>query len=498
MAQSNDKLFAADHPPSTTGFLAKVADFTYRRRRLTLGIWVVSLIVLIGAGGALAGKYKADYSTPGTDSKKAATLIEQRFPGTTGDTLDIVWKAPAGATSVEAEAQVNTLIANLHKQSGVGTVSLKSAEVSPDGKTAIVHIPLTKRSWDFQMADQTKLIDMIDNAGDKGVQIEGGGPVVSSGSGTPEGPAFIAALIILLIAFGSVIASGLPIVTALFGLVAGSMLTAMLAAIIPVPDWSPAVADLLAIGVGIDYALLVLTRFRDSLDVSGDTKAALSEALTTAGRSVLIAGSTVIIAVMGLFLTNLEYMRGVALATSICVLVVMVTALTLLPALLAMLGPRVNKWKLPGVKSAHERREQENDPDHVPLAARWSRGVQRRPWPLALAAVLVLLLIASPALGMNIGFPDASNNQTTDTSYKSYKLVEQGFGPGANGPFIVAVDLKNASADKKATLGTLESKLKATPHVTQVVPPILNSAGDAALVTIVPDASPQSRQRRKS
>jgi RND superfamily putative drug exporter len=269
----------------------------------------------------------------------------------------------------------------------------------------------------------------------------------------------------------------------------------MLASVVAIPNWSPAVADLLAIGVGIDYALLVMTRFRDALDRDDDVHAALTEAVTTAGRSVLVAGSTVIIAVMGLFLVGVEYMRGVALATTVCILVVMVTALTLLPALLAMLGPRVNKWKLPGVKSVHQRREQENDPNHLPLAARWSRQVQRRPWPLAIAATLFLLLLASPVLNMNLGFPDASNDQTSTTTYKAYKLVEEGFGPGANGPLIVAVDLKTPAAGAKsnaASLAVLENKLKGTRHVVAVTPPKLNQAGNAALITVIPDGTPQS------
>jgi RND superfamily putative drug exporter len=274
------------------------------------------------------------------------------------------------------------------------------------------------------------------------------------------------------------------------------MLVMILASVTSVPDWAPAVADLLAIGVGIDYALLVLTRFRDSLDVNEDVRTALIEAVTTAGRSVLVAGSTVIIAVMGLFLVQLDYMNGVAMSTSITILIVMLTSLTLLPALLALLGPRVNKLKLPGVASAHERRERENDPDHQPLAARWSRQVQRRPWPLAIITTLVLLALAAPLLTMNLGFPDASNESSDATTYKSYKLIEKGFGAGANGPLIVAVDL-DKSAGSDAGNGPVLEKLKAglegTDHVVAVAPPVLNEEQDAAMVIVTPDAAPQSK-----
>ncbi len=492
MPRTDDKLFGSAHPPKTDGFLAKLADFAYRRRRLTVILWIVSLVVLGALSGALKGDFKADYSTPGSESKSAASLIENRFPGITGDTLDVIWKSPNGATSSAATTQVNKLIAQLDKQPGVGSVSIKSAQLSKNGNIAIVHIPLEKRSWDFQLKESNKLKKLAVAANGNGTQVELGGAVVENGGSTPEGPAVIAALIILLIAFGSVVASGLPLVTALFGLAAGSMLTAILASVVAVPDWSPAVADLLAIGVGIDYALLVLTRFRDALDRTEDVHASLVEAVNTAGRSVLIAGSTVIIAVMGLFLVGVEYMRGVAMATSICILVVMVTALTLLPALLAMLGTRVNKWKLPGVKSAHERREQENDPDHLPLAARWSKQVQRRPWPMAIIATAFLLLVASPALNMNLGFPDASNDETTMTTYRAYHLVEEGFGPGANGPVLIAADLKGANGDSAAALAKLEGKLKTTNHVVAVTSPQLNAQKDAALITVIPDASPQS------
>jgi RND superfamily putative drug exporter len=497
MADQSDKLFAKDHPPATNGFLAKLADFAYRRRKLVLFSWIGILIVVVILGGALKGKFRADYSTPGSESKAAAAFIEQKFPGNTGDTIDVVWTAPDGAKSAAATQQVDGLLKKLEAENGVGkTAGIKAARVSPDGKIAVINVPLTKRSWDFEVAQADKIAAFADKASGNGVEVALAGGMFQSGD-TPTWPAYVAALIILLIAFGSVVASGLPIITAAFGLGVGSMLVAILASVVSVPDWAPAVADLLAIGVGIDYALLVLTRFRDSLDQSGDVHSALIEAVTTAGRSVLVAGSTVIIAVLGLFLVGVEYMNGVALSTSITILIVMLTALTLLPALLAMLGTKVNKLKLPGVKSAHERRERENDPNHLPLAARWSRQVQKRPWPLAIITTVVLLALAAPLLSMNLGFPDASNNSSTDTTYKAYKLTEKGFGPGANGPLIVAANLeKSAGSDGGSgpALAKLTAALKNTPGVVSVAPPTLNQPQDAALLVVVPDASPQSEK----
>ena len=497
MAQSDDKLFAKDHPPATDGFLAKLADFCFRRRKLVVVAWVATLIIAIALDSAFSGKFRADYSSPGSESKAAAEFIEQKFPGNTGDTIDVVWTAPVGATAPETKEDVEAFLTKLEGEPGVGKgASIKSAQVSPDGKIAVINVPLSQRSWDFELADAEKITALADaaNAQNDGTRIELSGGMFQSGE-TPTWPAYVAALIILLIAFGSVVASGLPIITAVLGLGVGTMLVSILASLISVPDWAPAVADLLAIGVGIDYALLVLTRFRDSLDVSGDVRSALIEAVTTAGRSVLVAGATVVIAVMGLFLVQLEYMNGVALSTSITILVVMMTSLTLLPALLAMLGTNVNRLKLPGVASAHERRERENDPNHLPLAARWSRQVQKRPWPLAIVTTLVLLALAAPLVSMNLGFPDASNEPTDSSLYKSYALIEKGFGPGANGPLIVAVDLeKTAGSDagNGPVLDRLETAFKDTEHVVSVAPPTLNEGQDAALLIVTPDASPQS------
>lgn len=495
MSRSDDKLFGKDHPPAANGVLAKLADFSYRRRWLMVVLWVGTLVVLGGVSGALKGDFEADYTTPGSDSKAAGEFIESRFDGLTGHTVDVVWFSPAGADDPAAMRQVEALFTKLDALPHVGTATAAATETSRDGQTAIAHIPLDKPAWEFEVAEQQDIKDTVEQAGGSGVQIAAGGSVVEQGEPTPEWPAFLAAAIILLIAFGSVVASGLPIVTALFGLGVGSMLVGLLTAVVAVPDWAPAVSNLLAIGVGIDYALLVLTRFRDALDRDPDVHAALVESLTTAGRSVMIAGGTVVIAVLGLFLVGVEYMRGTALATGIAVLVVMVTAVTLLPALLALLGPRVNKWKLPGVKSAHERRMREQDLDHLPLAARWSRHVQRRPWPMAIVATAVLLALSIPALNMNLGFPDASNNATDSVSYKAYKLVEKGFGAGYYGPMLVAVDLERVDggeAARTAALSKLSDAMKDVDGVAAVTPPRVNAEGNAVLITAIPKTAPQS------
>ncbi|MBI2690915.1 MAG: MMPL family transporter [Solirubrobacterales bacterium] len=477
-------------PVKKEGALAALSRWIYHHRKLTLLIWLGVVVASALLFIAFKGDWKENYLTPGSDSKAASELIANEFPGNTGEGLDVVWKSSAGASSAETTAQINEVLKRVAAENGVGTPPpISSARISEDGSIGYINVPLTQRSWDFEPTDSKKFVKIAEESSDGTLEVQMIAGFFEPG-GTPSGPAFLAALIILLIAFGSIVAAGLPIVTAVIGLAVGSLLTLVLARVVDIPSWAPQVADLLAIGVGIDYALLVLTRFRDSLDISGDVEESLVEAVATAGRSVIVAGSTVVLAVMGLFLVGVQYMRGVALSTSLSVLVVMFTAITLLPALLAMLGPRVNKWKLPGVASAHERRERENDPDHLPIAARWSRQVQARPWPLAIITTLILIALSIPALNMNLGFPDASNNSPDDITYKAYTMIEEGFGAGTNGPFIVALDLSKGSDE--GALSQVTSDLKGTDGVVAVTKPVISDSGNAAIITVIPEGSPQA------
>jgi putative drug exporter of the RND superfamily len=289
--------------------------------------------------------------------------------------------------------------------------------------------------------------------------------------------------LILLVAFGSVVAAGLPLLTALFGLGISASLIGVVASVVDVPDWAPAVAGLLGIGVGIDYALLILTRFRTALSAGADRREATVEAVETAGRSVLVAGATVVISILGLFLVGIPSLYGVALSAALSVLVVMAASVTLLPALLALLGPRVNRLHIPGFGRALRQ-----GGDGAP-AARWSRGVQRRPWTAAIAGTAILILLAAPALGLRLGFPDAGNNPSGTTTRQAYDLVGDGFGRGANGPLVLAAALEGPRAGGE--LRELTDRLRGEKGVASVSEPRLNPAGDAAVVTVVPTTSPQ-------
>jgi RND superfamily putative drug exporter len=248
------------------------------------------------------------------------------------------------------------------------------------------------------------------------------------------------------------------------------------------------VSGLIGIGVGIDYSLLVLTRFRSAMRQGKDRHDAVVEAVTTAGRSVLIAGSTVVIAVLGLFLTGLPYMYGVAISASLAVLVVMLASISLLPAMLAYLGPRVDRLRIPFLGRAMRSEGSEES-----LAGRWSHAVQRRPWTAAIAATAVLLALAAPALGMRLGFPDAGNDPPDTMTRQAYDLNTEGFGPGSNGPLVIAADLPDQDQASKAKIDALADRLRSEPGVAFVPDPRINDAGDAAIVTVIPDGSPQDK-----
>src|SRR5918997_6220801 len=425
--------------PPLPFFPPRLAAISSRRRGRTVLAWLAATVVIIALGSAMAGEYDADYNTPGSESKAASELTEERFSGYSGQEIYVVWKDPAGAESAAAKQRVDAFLAKAQQVDHVAAPT--EVRVSRDGKIGATTLPLTVAGWDVPKEDGEKLIAAAEaNSGD-GLEIKlGGDPIYAAQETTsPEGLGFIGAAIVLLIAFGSVVAAGLPLAIALIGLgISSGGLILLLANVVDVPDWTTAVSGLIGIGVGIDYALLVLTRFRAAMAAGKDRHDAVVEAVSTAGRSVVIAGGTVVIAVLGLLLTGLPYMYGVAIAASLAVLVVMLAAITLLPALLSYLGPKVDRLKLPLL--GREKDQVLEGPGESP-AARWSHAVQRRPWIAAIAATAVLLALAFPALDMRLGFPDAGNDPADTMTRQAYDLQAEGFGPGSNGPLVLAAEL---------------------------------------------------------
>jgi len=468
-----------------TQLLARLADIAYRRRGTVVLSWIVAAVVIIGVGSALAGDFNADYDTPGSESKAAAELTESAFDGYSGQEVYVAWKAEAGADSPEVIQRVEAFLAEAKEVDHIAEET--EVRVSEDGTIGATTLPLTIPGWEVEKEDGEKLVEAAESHSGDGLEIQlGGDPIYrAQEAGSPEGVGLALAAVVLLIAFGSVVAAGLPLAMALIGLgISSAGLIALLANVVDVPDWTTAVSGLIGIGVGIDYALLVLTRFRAGMAAGKDVHDALVESLTTAGRSVVIAGATVVIAVLGLFLTGLPYMYGVAISASLAVLVVMLAAISLLPALLAYLGPKVNRLHIPLFG-----RNLRTEGDSSSPAARWSHTVQRRPWLFAIGATALLLAIAAPALGMRLGFPDAGNDPADSMTRQNYDLQTEGFGAGSNGPIVIAAELPDPGAESE--IDALADRLRSADGFAFVGDPVVSADGSAAILTAIPTTSPQ-------
>jgi putative drug exporter of the RND superfamily len=469
-----------DTNPTHDSRLARLGDLASRRRGRVVLAWLAALATVIALTPFLAGEFQAEFATPGSESKRAADLIEAHFPRSSGESVNVVWEAPAGADDREIRARLDRLLAAAGELEGIGEP--QPTRVSRDGTIALAQLELERSFTDVPTATGKQLIELADEADGEGLRIELGGAVIENaeeGAG-PEAAGLIAAAVILLVAFGSVVAAGLPLLVAVFSLGISATLIGMLAALVDVPDFAPAVAGLIGIGVGIDYALLVLTRFRSALASGIEPRAATVEAVATAGRSVLVAGGTVVISLFGLMFVGVSFLRGVALSASLAVLVVMVASVTLVPALLAFAGRRVDRLRIPGLGRSLRA---EGDG----LAGRWSRVIQRRPWPAATLGAAVLVVLMLPVLGLRFGFPDAGTNPADTTTRQAYDLVAEGFGPGAAGPLVLA-------AEAPADLGALTRELREVPGVSYVGQPRTSPDGEAAMLTVVPASSPQDTE----
>jgi putative drug exporter of the RND superfamily len=447
--------------------------------------WLVALVAVIALAPRIAGEFTADYSAPGSDSQAARELVQERFGGFSAETVDVVWESPRGARSPAVKPEIDRFVERAQRLEGIDRAT--PAVFSQDGATGIIRLELDRAGSEVPVETGEELIERADELNGPGLTVGLGGQPIDQAEGGPgpETTGVLAAMAVLLIVFGSLVAAGLPLAVALFGLGISTPLIGVLAGIATVPEWATAVAGLIGVGVGIDYALLVLTRFRAALDRGSSPEQAVGEAVTTAGRSVLVAGGTVIVSMLGLFILGLDYMNGVALSASLAVLVVMSAAITLLPALLGFAGHRVDRLRLPLLGRRGARAN-----DHGPLASRWSRTMQRRPWAAIAAGTAVLVLLSAPVIGLRLGFPDAGNGSPDNTTRVAYDLMAEGFGKGSNGPLTLAAELPGPRAEGE--LRAALDEVRQLPGVASVSEPRINPQANAAIATITPTTSPQS------
>lgn len=444
------------------------ADHPWR----TLGVWVALFAATIGTAVAFGGQMQDNYHVEGLDSIAGSELLADRFPDLAGTDArvvvhDDVALDPGVLTSLQSRLQA---------LDGVGTVS--PARISSDGDTALISVQYRIPVTDFQGTDG---IDALRSATvpleREGIQVELGGQVaenISSPSGAAEAVGIVVALVILLLAFGSVVAAGLPIAVAIIGVGIGSGIVAVLASFTQISPMAPTIATMVGIGVGIDYALLLVTRFADGLRSGMTTKQSAVHANSTAGVSVVYAGTTVLLCLLGLRLAGLPVYASMGYATLAVVGTVMLTSVTVVPALCALAGTRLLP-RTPRRRVGPARTE------------KWARMVCRRPVVWALAALLLLAALAAPVLDMRMWPQNAGTQPTSNTTRLAYDLIEGEFGPGANGPFMVAVDLSQVSTSR---LGALTEELARDPGIALVGTPITNPAGDTAVVVFEPTTGP--------
>lgn len=473
-----------ESPPSTPGALHRLGALCARRRRWVLGAWLLALVAALVVLAPRAGEPTVAFDTPGSDSAHAAEIIRTHFGDRSADALDIVWHSDAGAQAPAVSAALRPLLDEAPTLEGLASVV--GPEVSADGRTAVARLQLAAPSMDdLPAASAQRLLDLADGAesATPGLTVALGGEAIlmaEEGEPSPEGIGLLVALGVLILTFGSLVAAGLPILSALMAMGVVTGLIGMMATVMDTPDFAAPVAIIVGLGVGIDYALLMVTRFRAERAEGRGTADAIAATTASAGRSVLIAALTVVISMLGLTTLGLQFMTAVALAAAGAVLLACAAALTLIPALLAVLGPRVDRLRVPGLRPTG---------GASPRWAAWSRAVQRRPNAALALGIALIVLIAAPVATLRLGMPDAGNDPAGTSTRTAYDLVADGFGPGGNGPLLVVAE--TPSGTPAGAGERLRATLAETPGVASVAPPVSSPDGGALLLALTPDTGPQ-------
>ncbi|MFB1042687.1 MMPL family transporter [Streptomyces chrestomyceticus] len=479
-------------------FLYKLGRFAFRRRRFVALIWV-ALLAVAGVGAATASSPAADsFSVPGTESQKTFDLLGERFPGTKADgaTARVVFKAPDGQ-QVTAPAQkkaVEKVVGELKSSSPqVASVSdpYLAKGVARDGKIAYAQV--TYKVSGFELTDEARdaLKDAAQHGRDAGLTVEIGGNALQAmpETGATEIIGIVISAVVLVITFGALIAAGLPLLTALIGVGIGVSSITALGSVLDLSSTTSTLAMMIGLAVGIDYALFIVSRYRSELAEGREREEAAGRAAGTAGSAVVFAGLTVVIALVGLSVVNIPMLTKMGIAAAGTVVIAVLVALTLIPALLGFAGKRVLSRK--ARKGAVAPGEAEGGKPN--MGTRWARFVLRRPVAVLLAGVVGLGVIAVPAGSLEMGLPDDGAQPTSTTQRKAYDLLSDGFGPGFNGPLMLVVD-GPGSKDPKAAAARVAGTVAKLDGVAAVTPPTFNQAGDTALLNVVPKSKPSSTE----
>jgi len=474
--------------------MRRFGAWTTGHRKTVIFGWIVALLVIGSISGSVGSSFSENFKLPASDSQEAFDLLETKFPAQSGDTATIVYRAPGGVEQPAVKRKMEGAFAAIAKEPHVSEVAnpyrqAGAAAISEDRQIAYATVQLDQIADKLDKGEVERIMNTaLDASGDE-LEVEIGGQPIEEVRSENEGDSsfaigLLAAVVILLLTFGSLVAMGLPLITALFALGVGLSLVTLGTHLFDTAEFAPQLAAMIGLGVGIDYALFILTRFRNGLDEGLAPRAAAIAAVDTAGRAVLFAGVTVIIALMGMMLLGLSFLYGVAMAAALAVLMTMIAALTLLPALLTIAGRRVDRLRIPGL--GQRRASTAEDTRWF----RWSREIQRRPLLSALLSGGLLIILCIPTLSLRLGSDDAGSDPAGSTTRKAYDLLAEGFGPGFNGPFSIVAALPGKAED--AALEETRKALGSEKGVAATTPVMLNPAKNTGVFQVYPTTSPQS------
>ena len=456
-----------------SNFLYRLGRSAATRPWTAIGAWVVLALVVIASSAAFGRELEESFEAPGLDSYQAAELLSEAQADEGGISAHVVLESPDATTQV---APVEAALAEL--PGVLGTTS----SVSPDGDIALVRVQYPAIEH-LDASDLDNLKDAVaDLREESSLTLETGGDLFFAFEEAPTGlgevAGIIVAMIVLLIAFGSFVAMGLPIGMALFGLVIGITSMKLVTYLVDIPAWAPELAAMVGLGVGIDYALFLVTRHRENLAAGMPVPEAVGRALATAGQAVIFAGGTVVVAILGLLVAGIPFVTGGGVAISAMVLVMVLASVTLLPALLGLAGHRING-----------RRRRANGGAHRPSTGwyRWGTHVTRNATAYLVGGAVLMIALAAPVLALNLGFPDDGTKPESRTERRAYDLIADGFGPGANGPLVIAVDI----SQDKSVVAPLAEAVAADPGITAVAEPIIDLSAGVATLVAQPTTSPQ-------
>ncbi|MDQ0938635.1 MMPL family transporter [Streptomyces sp. V1I1] len=464
--------------------IRRIGDASARRPWATIGAWLVSAAIVIALAATAGGAFVDDLVAPGSESEQAMELLEERFPQAADGTAIAVFAAPQGERLERHRPAVDAAVARISEVEHVATVvdPFTAGTVSPDGRIGFADIAFDLPSGDLGPKPLGTITDAMEPARQTGVAAELGGEAAFINAQTEtsgaEAAGLLAAVVVLVVASGTIVAALVPIALALVAVAVGLGGILLLANAMDVSSAAPTIGAMIGLGVGIDYALFIVARYREKRAAGQDSTTALSNAMSSSGSAVVFAGGTVVVAMTALVLTGAGFLASIGLGTSLVVLFAVATALTLLPALLSLLGDRIDAGRLMRRRRLVKRSQNT-------AWWRFAHRVSGRPWPYLVLASVALLALAAPALRMETGFPDAGDDARSTTHRRAYDLLAEGFGPGFNGPLLLVADLRSPGVSAQ-TIPALSKRVAADPGIAKVGTPQISPTTDTVVLPAIP------------